>query len=226
MVPRVVCVAGYKKSGKTKIVESLVGELKSRGYRVGTVKHIPEPEFEIDVPGKDTWNHYGAGAERVAAISSEKFAVVERGSKTLVNAMKLMEGLDFVIIEGFREVKDIARIIVVKDDSEIAELQNKFTIATIKSRDGQPEFDASKLADAVEEKSFPFLPGLNCRHCGYETCDEFRTAVVNGLAKGDGCLALKREVVLHVDGNEISLNPFVQSLFRNVVEAMISSLKW
>ncbi|MEM2192506.1 MAG: molybdopterin-guanine dinucleotide biosynthesis protein B [Candidatus Hadarchaeales archaeon] len=226
MVPRIVLVVGYKKSGKTKIVESLVMELKSRGYRVGTIKHVPEPDFEPDVPGKDTWKHHKAGADIVAAISSEKFVVIERAQKSPMEAIEMMEELDFVIIEGFRGIKDIARIVVARDDSEISELKNDFTIAIIKSQGGKPEFDVSALADIVEQKSFPILPGLDCKHCGYNTCKEFRAAVVNGQARGDGCPALKREVILHVDGKEVGLNPFVQGLLRNLVGAIVSSLKW
>ena len=40
-VPPVVSIVGKSKSGKTTVIERLVQELKSRGYRVATIKHAP-----------------------------------------------------------------------------------------------------------------------------------------------------------------------------------------
>ena len=37
----IVSVIGKSKSGKTTIIEKLISELKSRGYRVATIKHAP-----------------------------------------------------------------------------------------------------------------------------------------------------------------------------------------
>ncbi|MCK4583557.1 molybdopterin-guanine dinucleotide biosynthesis protein MobB, partial [Candidatus Bathyarchaeota archaeon] len=40
--PKTVAVVGFKDSGKTRAVETLVAELTRRGYRVGTLKHTAE----------------------------------------------------------------------------------------------------------------------------------------------------------------------------------------
>lgn len=218
-------MVGYKNSGKTKIVEAIVSALKSKGHRIGTIKHVPEPDFEFDVPGKDSWKHYRAGAEMVAVISSEKQAMIEKNPTNILEIIGQMQKLDFVIIEGFREMKNVARIVVAREDSEIPELSNKFTIAVIRSKDGQPAFNASELVSIVERKSFPILPDSDCGRCGYKTCDEFRSAVIREMTKGDECKSIEKEVALLVDGREIPLNPFVQLIFKNVVGAMISSLK-
>ena len=37
--PKVLLIVGYKKVGKTTLIERLIPELSRRGYRVGTVKH-------------------------------------------------------------------------------------------------------------------------------------------------------------------------------------------
>ena len=41
-MPPIVSVIGNSKSGKTTLIEKLIQELKSRGYRVATIKHIPQ----------------------------------------------------------------------------------------------------------------------------------------------------------------------------------------
>ncbi len=38
-MPPIVSIVGRSKSGKTTLIEKLIVELKSRGYRVATVKH-------------------------------------------------------------------------------------------------------------------------------------------------------------------------------------------
>ena len=38
-LPKVLLIVGYKKVGKTTLIEKLIPELSNRGYRVGTVKH-------------------------------------------------------------------------------------------------------------------------------------------------------------------------------------------
>ncbi len=61
--PTVLLIVGYKKVGKTTLIERLVPELSSRGYRVGTVKHhYSEFPIEVDAQGTDSWRHRRAGA--------------------------------------------------------------------------------------------------------------------------------------------------------------------
>ena len=51
-MPPIVSVIGNSKSGKTTLIEKLVQELKSRGYRVATIKHTPQG-VNFDEPGRD-----------------------------------------------------------------------------------------------------------------------------------------------------------------------------
>ncbi len=67
-MPPIVSVVGKSKSGKTTLIEKLIQELKSRGYRVATIKHIPQG-VSFDEPGKDSWRHLQAGSE-AASFSS------------------------------------------------------------------------------------------------------------------------------------------------------------
>lgn len=70
-------VTGASGSGKTTVLEALVGELRRRGWRVAVLKHAPGG-FEFDRPGKDSWRFASAGAEAVLVHSDREFALLGR----------------------------------------------------------------------------------------------------------------------------------------------------
>jgi len=228
-VLRAVAVVGFRKSGKTTVVEGLVRELVKRGYRVGTIKHIREKEFSIDVPGKDTWRHAKAGASVVVSLAPREVATVTKRSAKLEEIMSTLQWLDFVILEGFRGSKGIARIVVPRTTEEASKLVDKFTIACVgHGGRGMPVLkldQVKELADMVEEKSLPVLPELDCQSCGYKSCEEFALAVLSGRAKVGDCQPMQDLVTLRVDGRVVPLNPFVQDLIANTLSGLLSSLK-
>ena len=104
----IIAVVGSKGSGKTSTVEVLVRELTKKGYKVATVKHIPEENFTIDTEGKDTWRHAKAGAKMIISVAPREIAVihkVEIGKLSLENILQFCEGnIDIVVLEGFRNL--------------------------------------------------------------------------------------------------------------------------
>ncbi len=100
----VVSVVGRSNVGKTTLMESLIAELKRRGYRVATVKHDVHG-FEIDRPGKDSWRHAQAGSDLVAIVSPERFAMIGRTAGEIA-LDQLVDHLpvpvDIVITEGYK----------------------------------------------------------------------------------------------------------------------------
>ena len=63
-----VHIVGSKNSGKTTLIVELVDELRSRGLRVGTLKHTHH-NHEFDIPNKDSYRHRKAGAVLSGLIS-------------------------------------------------------------------------------------------------------------------------------------------------------------
>ena len=56
-----VSFVGRHNSGKTTLLEKVIAELVSRGLNIGTIKHHGHPDFDIDIPGKDSFRHRAAG---------------------------------------------------------------------------------------------------------------------------------------------------------------------
>jgi molybdopterin-guanine dinucleotide biosynthesis adapter protein len=104
---KVIGFAGFSGSGKTTLVEHLIPALKMRGLRVSVVKHAHH-KFDIDHPGKDTWRHREAGAFEVVVASDKRLALIrefERPARLSVHQLiaELYEGVDWVLVEGFKE---------------------------------------------------------------------------------------------------------------------------
>lgn len=103
MKPSIISIVGLSGSGKTTLLERLIRELKWRGLRIGTIKHSSHPH-PMDMPGKDSWRHKEAGAERTLFVGPDSLQYVadladEPTPATL--AKSYMTGLDVVLVEGF-----------------------------------------------------------------------------------------------------------------------------
>jgi molybdopterin-guanine dinucleotide biosynthesis protein B len=57
-------IAGWSGSGKTTLVTALLPIFTTTGFRVSTVKHAHHG-FDVDQPGKDSYEHRKAGATEV-----------------------------------------------------------------------------------------------------------------------------------------------------------------
>jgi molybdopterin-guanine dinucleotide biosynthesis adapter protein len=102
---KVFGIAGFKNSGKTTLVVELIKEFGRRGLRVATVKHAHH-EFDIDHPGKDSYQHREAGAEEVIVASSRRWAHIrelgERAEPSLDELLRHLSDVDLVLVEGYK----------------------------------------------------------------------------------------------------------------------------
>ncbi len=97
--------AGYSGAGKTTLIEQVIQHLVQRGIRVSLIKHAHH-EFDIDVPGKDSWRHRKAGAHEVMVASDQRWALMHehRGAPEpeLAQLMMHLAPCDLVLVEGFK----------------------------------------------------------------------------------------------------------------------------
>lgn len=116
---RVIGIAGWSGAGKTTLLKRLIPELTSRGLRVSTIKHAHHT-FDIDYPGKDSYEHRMAGATEVLLVSGKRWALMhelrEEEQPPLKYLLGLMADVDIVLVEGFKE-KDRAKIEIYRSDN-------------------------------------------------------------------------------------------------------------
>jgi molybdopterin-guanine dinucleotide biosynthesis protein B len=102
---RVIGFAGWSGAGKTTLIVKLIPELNRRGFSVSTVKHAHH-DFDLDQPGKDSYEHRAAGAEEVLVASANRVALMRelRGAPepSLSELLRLLKPVDLVLVEGFK----------------------------------------------------------------------------------------------------------------------------
>ena len=200
MVPT-VSVVGRSGVGKTYVMGGMIAELKSRGYRVATVKHSAHG-VDLDLEGKDSWEHARAGSDAVAVSSPHRLAVMAEvdHDRSLAEISRLIgPDFDIILAEGFKQDR-AAKIEVHRKEAGpglVCAPEELVAVVTDEPLDvGVPQYapdDARGIVDFIEEKY---------------------------LAKAEG-----DAVSLYVDGRQVPLNDFVRRLFSNVLFGLISSLK-
>ncbi len=199
-MPPILSIVGKSKAGKTTLLERLLSELKGRGYRLATIKHIPQG-FELDEPGKDSWRLAQAGSDAVLMSSPQKVALIKRTEHDLsLDELSRLIGVDFdlILTEGFRG-EGAPKIEVHRGElgpDLLCSPQELLAVSTDESLDlALPQYssdDVRGLADLIEER---FLQ-----------------------PRGD-------DVVLFINGCPIDLNPFVKDFIIKTLLGMVSALK-
>jgi len=97
--------AGWSGSGKTTLVKSVIPALIARGFKVSTIKHTHH-NFDIDRPGKDSFEHRAAGAQEVVITGAARWALLHenRGEAepSIQDMLARIAPVDIVLIEGFK----------------------------------------------------------------------------------------------------------------------------
>ncbi len=103
----VIGLIAYSGTGKTTLLIKLLPILRQRGFRVGVIKHAHH-DFEIDTPGKDSYELRKAGANEMLLASSKRWALMvdndspgEPDLREMLNRLD-QAGLDLVLVEGFK----------------------------------------------------------------------------------------------------------------------------
>lgn len=197
---KIFAFVGNSNTGKTHLISQLLSVLKRRGYSVAVIKHCARG-FELDTDGKDSWNFMEAGADAVAMASPERMAILSHnrdrsGPESI--AVKHFEMPDIVLVEGFKGDKTIKKIEVLKKG--ISE-----KIESI------PEELFAVVSDfAIDTDKPVFKP---------DQIDQIANLIQDSVVKR------KSSISLHIDGDSIPMNDFVQKIFTNAILGMIGSLE-
>lgn len=212
---QIISIAGKKNTGKTSLTVKIIKALTKRGYKVATVKHTHH-NMEIDKEGTDTWKHEKAGSQLVVGIGNTVFFNVkqEMELERILFLIKMMDDVDFVVIEGFKNYNypKIATSPNVVDEYTIKEV-NSFTITKEEIED---------LIDLIEEKGYGIVNTLYTDGCGYNNGDSIARDVINGEIDIQELNSI--DVTLSVDGKVVGVNKFVSNFIKQVMLGMLKSL--
>jgi len=228
---RAVAFVGFKKSGKTTTVEAVAKVLKERNYRVAIAKSM---HADFDREGSDTWR-FSKVADTVLVRANDTDALLFKAKD--VNALFSMVSADFLLIEGFKSIQHVPRVICARSESDVRELNDGLAIAVsgviastgVEEIDGLPVIDATKeperLADLVEKKAF-MLPNIDCGLCGFR-CAEMARMIVRGEKTLKDCVVLssKPKVTVKIDGQVLPMKDWVQELVEKTIKGMLSAMK-
>lgn len=109
----VLSIIGKSNSGKTTLIEKLIPVLKSRGYRIGVIKHTHH-EIQMGSENKDSSRHRNAGAETVVVASRDQVVMVKQHpSNRLADIEPYFSNMDLIITEGYKS-EDRPKIEVIR----------------------------------------------------------------------------------------------------------------
>lgn len=102
---RVLGIVGWSGSGKTTLITNLIPLLSARGLRIATLKHAHH-KFDVDQPGKDSYEHRKAGACEVIVSSARRWVqmheIGDGAEATLPELLARVSPCDLILVEGFK----------------------------------------------------------------------------------------------------------------------------
>ncbi len=153
----IISVVGKSDSGKTLFLEKIIPALKSRGLKVGTIKHDVHG-FDIDKPGKDTWRHKEAGANLVLISSPYKIALIKDvdEDKELDELQELyVKDVDLILTEGYKS-GDKPKIEIFrpsKHETKLCDPEEDEILTTVINEEQEEEsaiFPPAEIEEVVE----------------------------------------------------------------------------
>jgi len=157
-VPPIIAVVGSSESGKTTLIEALVSNLRSHGYRVATIKHATR-ELSFDRPYKDSWRHIRAGSEATLVVSVGQVVLIKPilGEVTLEEAVRFLgPDYDVILAEGFKR-SDVPKIKVCKEleEDSVSDLTNLIAVVSSRAVESKVRVfspsEVNRLTDFLEE---------------------------------------------------------------------------
>ena len=112
---KMIGFAAFSGTGKTTLLLQLIPQLSARGLRLAIIKHSHH-DFEIDEPGKDSYELHHAGSRQTLLTSKYRSALISENQpprepvlSEQVDKLDLTE-IDLILVEGFRHETSLTRI--------------------------------------------------------------------------------------------------------------------
>ncbi len=234
---KAISVIGTTNTGKTTVCQTIISGLRKRGYSVGSVKKIHCREFSIDTdPEVDTQKHKAAGSQLVTARGYKETDILYQSMLPIDQILKNYDH-DFVILEGVSDC-NVPIIITAQNIQQIKDKKDCRAIAVsgviagtgIKEAENLPVINALEKPDAIVDfvldNAFEPLPSFDpecCSACSH-SCRELAGLIAHKKAKREDCVLTAAKIYLSINGQPISMVPFVQNILTNAVMGVVKEL--
>tara|TARA_B100000287_G_C20652052_1_gene787252 strand:- start:522 stop:1034 length:513 start_codon:yes stop_codon:yes gene_type:complete len=107
---KIIGFAGYSGVGKTTILTEVIKILSAKGLKIAVIKHAHH-NFDVDKPGKDSYELRKSGAKEVLVSSKNRWALIYENYEEKESILsELIEKInpdkvDIIIVEGFKNEK-------------------------------------------------------------------------------------------------------------------------
>lgn len=153
--------AAFSGTGKTTLLRQLIPLLNDRDINVAVIKHAHH-QFNIDIPGKDSYEIRQAGAQQVL-VSSRKLMALMQVQSTDPRLCELISRLDLtkiniILVEGFKDEKfpkielhrpSLAKPLLHPNDNNIIAIASDLPIAISSTIDRLDLNNIEQLADYI-----------------------------------------------------------------------------
>jgi molybdopterin-guanine dinucleotide biosynthesis protein B len=165
--PHIIGVVGWSGSGKTTLITQLIPLLVARQLTVSTIKQAHHA-FDIDQPGKDSYEHRSAGATEVLVTSAHRWALMHelRGAPKpdLRELLARLMPVNLVIIEGFKgttpvEIEvhrsSLSKPLICQDNPAVVAVASDIPIALPSTIANLALDDLEAIADVALMRAIP-----------------------------------------------------------------------
>ena len=152
----------FSGTGKTTLLTRLIPLLKAEGLRLGLIKHAHHG-FDLDRPGKDSYELRKAGADQTVVTSRRRMATIiefqdghpEPGLAEALTALQA-ELLDLVLVEGFKRERyprielhrpSLGRPLIYPEDPDVIAIATDAPLDT--GPEGPPRLDLNAPDDIL-----------------------------------------------------------------------------
>tara|TARA_B100000575_G_scaffold287032_1_gene284697 strand:+ start:379 stop:897 length:519 start_codon:yes stop_codon:yes gene_type:complete len=107
-IKKIIGFAAFSGTGKTTLIKKIVSILSEKKYTVSVIKHAHH-NFDLDQPGKDSYEIRKSGAENILISSEKRWALIHENKNNqelnLENLLDILENIDsdIILVEGFKK---------------------------------------------------------------------------------------------------------------------------
>ncbi len=126
--------SAFSGTGKTTVLKQVIPLLKQKGLRVAVIKHAHH-HFDLDQPGKDSFELRKAGADKTIICTTTRMAVItefatpeEEPSLQQITDSIDADDFDLILVEGYKHLpipkielhrKSVGKPYLYHEDSDI-----------------------------------------------------------------------------------------------------------